>query len=69
MLESLNFNVGQRGNKWHAVWLDGPDGQLEGPARDTREEAEKDRDQVIAMAKEHIQKNFPNAVITVRKIQ
>jgi hypothetical protein len=68
MINVALFNIGQRGAKWHAVWE--ADGEsMEGPARDTRAEAEADRDHAIHLFKRIMSKTMPGAKLTASKIQ
>jgi hypothetical protein len=68
MIQSMKFNVGTRDGKWYAVW-DDPDGNMEGPPRDTHEEALKDRDYAVQMAVMSMRTHIPGSNITVGRIQ
>jgi hypothetical protein len=69
MLETLDFAIGTRGEKWHAVWRNAPDGQMEGPARETKQEALRDIDNITSLAKRVFRKLFPHCIINVGRVQ
>ena len=69
MLEALNIGIWKRGDKWRAYWKNSPEGLMEGPERDTEEEADKDLEDLVSIAKRIITARFPHAVITVNRTQ